>query len=140
MNEMEINILGKLYSKAVIAASKHPKNQGTLKNADAYAHVGSPICGDTLTAYLKIGKKKINGKEVDYIKDIKFYTMGCAVAVASTSITSESVKGKSIEDALRFSEKDLFHALGKIPPQKHHCPPMAIEALHKAIENWEKKK
>jgi len=129
--------LENLYSKTVIELSKHPKNQGEIKNADAVADVGSPICGDTLTAYLKIAKKKDkSGKEVEYIKDIKFQTMGCAVALASSSLTSELVKGKSLEQAKNFKEDDLFKALGKIPPQKHHCPPMAVEALHKAIDEY----
>jgi len=132
--------LENLYSKTVIELSKHPKNQGEIKNADAIADVGSPICGDTMTAFIKVDKRKLGDKEIEYIKDIKFQTMGCAVALASSSLTSELVKGKSLEEAKNFSESDLFKALGKIPPQKHHCPPMAIEALHKAIGEYKSKK
>ena len=112
----------------------HPKNMGEIKNADAIGQVGNPVCGDIMRIYLKIDKK------ADKIKDIKFKTTGCAAAIATSSITTELVKGKTLAEAKKLNNADVAKALGGLPPVKMHCSNLAADALHKAIQNYDKKK
>ncbi len=113
-----------------------PKNQGRIKNPDAIGEAGNILCGDVMKIYLKIGKRK--GKL--FIKDIKFETLGCVVAIANSSLLTEMAKGKFLDEVLKIKKDDLVKKLGKVPPIKIHCSVLALEALHEAIYNYLKKK
>ncbi|MCF7906807.1 iron-sulfur cluster assembly scaffold protein [Patescibacteria group bacterium] len=110
----------------------NPRNLGTMKNPDAFGQVGNPRCGDIMHIYLKIDN--------DIIKDIKFQTYGCAVAIASTSILTEMVKGKTLSETQKISSQRIREALGKMPAYKQHCTVLAEQALKKAIEDYQKEK
>ena len=118
------------YNKNVLEHFKNPRNMGEIKNPDAEATVGNPSCGDVMKIMLKI--------EGDGIKDIKFQTMGCAAAIATSSMATELAKGKSLDEAKKITNKDVSLALGELPPIKEHCSNLAADALRKAIENFEK--
>ncbi len=125
-----------MYSKKVMEHFKDPKNMGEMKDADGIGKVGNPVCGDVMYVYIKVEKK--NNKE--YIKDIKFQTMGCIAAIATSSMVTELAKGKTLEEAKKLTNKDVADSLGSLPPIKMHCSNLAASALHKAIEDYEKKK
>ena len=125
------------YSKKVIEHFKHPHNQGKIKNADAIGQVGNPSCGDVMKIYLKIGKNK-KGEKI--IKDIKFETLGCAAAISVSSVLTVLVKGKTITEALKITKDKIVKDLGGLPPVKIHCSMLGIEALHQAIEKYNKNK
>lgn len=108
---------------------------GEIKNPDTWAQVGNPVCGDVMKIYLKIGKR--NGEE--FIKEIKFQTLGCAAAIATSSIMTEMVKGKPLDEALKLSNQAIAEALGGLPPVKMHCSVLAQQVLKKAIQKWRKK-
>lgn len=127
------------YSKKVIEYFTHPKNLGKIKNPDGFGEVTNPVCGDTTRFYIKVGKKKIKGKEIEIIKDIKFETLGCVAAIATSSIATEIVKGKPLEQARKLSKNIIIKKLGGLPLPKVHCSLLAIDALKKAIENYEEK-
>jgi nitrogen fixation NifU-like protein len=124
------------YSKKVINHFSNPKNFGEIKKADAVGKVGNPRCGDIMKLYLKIEKK---GKK-EIIKDIKFYTLGCAAAIATSDIVCDLVKGKTLKEALKISSKDVVKELGYLPPLKIHCSLLAEQGLKAAIEDYEKRK
>jgi len=128
------------YSKKVMEHFLKPKNVGELKNADGIGKVGNPVCGDVMYVYIKVGKRKKRGKEEEYIKDIKFKTLGCAAAIATSSMITELAKGKSLEEAKKITRDDVASALGSLPAIKMHCSNLAAEALHKAIEDYEKRR
>ncbi len=129
-----------VYSSKVIDHFTHPRNIGKMKNPDAVGEAGNPVCGDLMTIYLKIAKKKIGGVQKEFIKDIKFETLGCAAAIATSSMVTELAKGKSLEDALKITRNQVADELGSLPPVKMHCSNLAAEALHKAIAEYKKKK
>ncbi len=124
-----------MYSKKVMEYFMHPKNVGEIKNPDSVGKAGNIVCGDIMWIYIKVGNK--NGKKI--IKDIKFKTLGCAAAIASSSITTELAKGKSIRDALKISNKEIVKSLGGLPPSKVHCSVLAADALKEAIYNYLRK-
>jgi len=126
--------MDKLYSQKVIDHFRNPRNMGEMKNPDAVATVGNPVCGDIMRLFLKIEKRR--GKE--YIKDIKFQTLGCAAAIATSSILTTLVKGRPLSYGEKISKKAISQALGGLPSQKIHCSLLATEALKKAIENYKK--
>ena len=128
--------IGQLYSKKLIKHFRNPKNMGKIKNPDGVATLGNPVCGDVMRLFIKVGKK--DGEE--HIKDIKFQTLGCAAAIASSSMLTLMVKGKSLKEAEKISRKTIVEVLGGLPPQKIHCSVLAVDALKKAIENYRKKK
>lgn len=130
---MKKNNLG--YTKKVIEYFLKQKYVGEIKNADGIGKLGNPICGDVMQIYIKVGKK--NGKE--YIKDIKFKTLGCVAAIASSSALCELVKGKSLKDALKISRKDIIKKVGNLPPIKYHCSILGEETLFEAIYDYMKK-
>jgi nitrogen fixation protein NifU and related proteins len=104
---------------------------GEIKNADAVSEVGNPVCGDMTKLYLKID----NGR----IVDAKFKTFGCAAAIASSSITTEMIIGKTLDEALLITNQQVTDALGGLPPAKQHCSVLAEDALRAAIEDYRKK-
>ena len=125
--------------KKIAALASKPKNRGEMKNPDA-VYEGMASCGDTMKFYLKIGKRIAGGKEEEYISDIKYETLGCAVAVATATVTSELAKGKSLEEAKKISEGQVIESLGGVPDVKLHCVDLTVSALKGAIKNWEEKK
>ena len=119
------------YNKNVMEHFQNPRNMGEMKDPDAEASVGNPTCGDVMKIMLKIKDNKI--------KDAKFQTFGCAAAIASSSMTTELAKEKSLDEAKKITNKDVSLALGQLPPIKEHCSNLAADALRKAIENYENK-
>jgi nitrogen fixation NifU-like protein len=117
-----------LYSKKVMEHFKNPQNVGEIENPDGIGHVGNPVCGDIMELYIKVN----NGT----IVDAKFKTFGCGAAIATSSMVTEMVKGKSIEKALEISNHAVAEALGGLPPIKMHCSVLAEEALKSAIEDY----
>jgi nitrogen fixation NifU-like protein len=122
----------KMYSKKVLNRFQNPKFTGEIKNADAVGEVGNVKCGDIMRVYLKIEDNKI--------KDIKFKTYGCVAAIASTDYLCEIVKGKTLDQALKITSKDVVKKMGNVPAVKLHCSVLAQNALKKAIEEYKKKK
>lgn len=126
-----------LYSKQVIEHFTHPKNMGVIKNPSGVGIVGNPVCGDIMKIYIKVTKNK-KGQEV--IKDIKFQTLGCGAAIATSSMVTELVKGKTIKEALKLSDrKQINKKLGGLPPAKLHCSLLADRALKAAITDYYEK-
>lgn len=117
-----------LYTQTVMDHFMHPRNVGAIENADGVGEVGNAKCGDIMKIYLKIRE--------DRIEDVKFETFGCASAIASSSIATEMLKGKTISDALKLTNKDVVNALGGLPAQKLHCSVLAEEAFKSAIQNY----
>jgi nitrogen fixation NifU-like protein len=126
----------KYYSPLVLKHVARPQNMGKIANADGQAMVGNPVCGDIMKIYIKVGRK--NGQE--YLKDIKFQTLGCGAAIATSSILTTLVKGKKLSEAVKTGKSAILKALGGLPPTKIHCSLLAQEALKKAIINYRKKK
>jgi len=120
-----------MYSKEVIKHFKNPKNMGFMKDPDGVGEIGNPQCGDILKLYIKVKNNKI--------KDIKFETMGCAVAIAVSSVITEMAKNKTIEQALELTEENIAEKLGGLPQFKMHCSNLAAQALKKAIKNYRKR-
>jgi len=109
---------------------------GKIKDPDGVGEVGNPICGDLMNIYLKISKNK-KGQEI--IKDIKFETLGCVAAIATSSMVTEMAKGKTFAQALKIKYSDVAKSLGSLPPIKVHCADLAVKALRAAIEDYRKK-
>ncbi len=114
----------------------HPHNQGEMKNPSGVGIVGNPTCGDVMKIYIKVKKKK---KE-EVIEDIKFETLGCASAIATSSMVTDLAKGKTLTDALKITRDDVAEALEGLPPIKMHCSNLSSEALTAAIEDYRKHK
>jgi len=114
----------------------HPHNIGKIKNADGVGKVGNPICGDIMWVYIKVGKNK---KGQDIIKNIKFETLGCTAAIATSSMITELAKGKTLDEAMKITRDNVADALEGLPPIKMHCSNLAADALHKAIQDYNKK-
>jgi nitrogen fixation NifU-like protein len=126
-----------MYTNKVIQFFKHPHNVGKIKNPDGLGKAGNPVCGDVMWIYIKAEKNK-KGEEI--INDIKFSTFGCAVAIACSSVVTDLAKGKRLEDAKKITKEEVAKKLGKLPQYKYHCSILAVDALKKAIQNYEKKK
>jgi nitrogen fixation NifU-like protein len=126
-----------IYSKTIVEHFKRPRNVGKIKNASGIGEAGNILCGDVMKLYLKIEKNK-KGEEI--IKDIKFETLGCIVAIANTSLLTTMVKGKTIKEALKIKKEDLIKELGQpLPPFKIHCSVLALDALKEAIYDYYQK-
>jgi nitrogen fixation NifU-like protein len=123
-----------MYTDKVIKHFKSPSNMGQIKNPDAVGEVGNPVCGDLMRIYLKVKENK-SGESI--IKDIKFETLGCVAAIATSSMVTELAKGKTFEQALKIKYSDVAEALGSLPPVKTHCADLAVRALRAAIENYQ---
>ncbi len=120
--------LRSLYSERVMEHFQHPRNVGEMESPDGIGHVGNPVCGDIMELYIKV--------KDDIIIDAKFKTFGCGAAIATSSMVTEMVKGKTIEEALKISNKAVAEALDGLPPIKMHCSALAEEALRLAIEDY----
>ncbi len=121
-----------MYTQKVIDHFQSPRNVGEIKDADGVGTVGNPSCGDIMKIFIKV--------ENDIIVDVKFQTFGCGAAIATSSITTELVKGKTIDEAIRLTRNDVADALGGLPPIKMHCSNLATDALNAAIEDYRSKK
>ena len=121
-----------LYSEKVLEHFKNPQNMGEIKNADGMATVGNPVCGDIMRLYIKVKDNRL--------EDVKFQTLGCAAAIASSSMLTVMAKGKTLEEAKKISREDVARELGDLPPSKIHCSILAVDALKKAIEDYRQKK
>lgn len=117
-----------MYSEKVMDHFSNPRNVGELENADAIGEVGNAVCGDIMRIYLKI--------EDNTIVDVSFKTFGCGAAIATSSMATELIKGKTLEEALELTNKAVVEALDGLPPQKIHCSVLAEEAVKKAIANY----
>ncbi len=117
-----------LYTETVMEYFKHPKNVGTIENPDGVGEVGNAKCGDIMKIYLKISD--------GIIQDVKFETFGCASAIASSSVATEMIKGKTIDEALAVSNKDVVAKLGGLPAHKLHCSVLAEEAIRAAVRDY----
>lgn len=120
-----------MYNDKVIEHYSNPRNVGAIENASGIGEVGNPVCGDIMKMYLKI--------ENNVIVDVKFKTFGCGAAIATSSISTEMIKGKTIEEALQLSNKDVVNELGGLPPVKLHCSVLAEEAIRNAIADYYRK-
>jgi nitrogen fixation NifU-like protein len=110
---------------------ENPRNVGEIADADGVGQVGNPTCGDIMKIYIKVDN--------DIISNVKFKTFGCGAAIATSSMVTELVKGKTIEEALNISNKSVAEALDGLPPKKMHCSNLAADALHAAIKDYREK-
>jgi len=120
-----------VYSEKVMEHFRNPRNVGEISDADGIGTVGNPVCGDVMTIYIKIKENRIT--------DIKFKTFGCGAAVATSSMITELAKGKTLNEAMKITRKDVADSLGGLPPIKMHCSNLAADALHEAIKDYQKK-
>ena len=120
-----------MYNEKVMDHFANPRNVGEIPDADGVGTVGNAVCGDIMQMYIKVKN--------DIIEDIKFKTFGCGAAIATSSMATEMVKGKSIDEALKLSNKQIAEALGGLPPVKMHCSVLAADALREAINDYKKK-
>lgn len=120
-----------MYSEKVMDHFSNPRNVGEINDADGVGQVGNPKCGDIMKMYLKI--------EDNVIVDAKFKTFGCGAAVATSSMATELVKGKTVDEALKITNKAVAEALDGLPPVKMHCSNLAEEAIRAAIDDYKKK-
>lgn len=126
-----------LYTKKVMDHFMSPRNVGVMKDADGVGEVGNPTCGDIMKIYIKIGdRKSAKGKPEKFIKDIKFQTLGCGAAIATSSMVTEMVIGMSVDEAEKITNQKVAEELGGLPPIKMHCSNLAASALKKAIEDY----
>lgn len=117
-----------LYNDKVMDHFTNPRNVGDIPDADGVGQVGNPVCGDIMRIAIKV--------EDGVIQDIKFKTFGCGAAIATSSMVTEMVKGKSLKEALEVSNRGVAEALGGLPPAKMHCSNLAADALHLAIKDF----
>ena len=120
-----------MYSAKVMEHFQNPRNVGEIEDADGVGKVGNPVCGDIMALYIKVKDNRII--------DAKFKTFGCGAAIATSSMVTELVKGKTLEEAKRISRDTVAEALDGLPPIKMHCSNLAADALHKAIEDYKKR-
>lgn len=152
------------YSKKAMDHFSNPSNVGTIEDADGVGQVGNMKCGDVMHVFIRVGTRintnsksqitnhklqitnpndgshSVAGLSEEYIEDIKFKTLGCAAAIASSSMLTEIARGKSLEEAKNITRDDINEALGILPKQKYHCSILSAEALQKAIADYESKK
>jgi nitrogen fixation NifU-like protein len=123
--------LDEKYTAKVMDHFMHPRNVGDIPDADGVGHVGNPVCGDIMELYIKVDDGRIS--------DAKFKTFGCGAAIATSSMLTELVKGKTVDEALKISNRAVAEALGGLPQRKLHCSVLAEEALMSAVEDYWKK-
>jgi len=120
-----------MYNEKVMELFKNPKNVGEMQNPSAVGNVGNASCGDIMKIFLRI--------ENNIIVDASFLTFGCAAAITTSSIATEMIKGKTLEDALKVTNQQVAEELGGLPPQKIHCSVMAEEAIKAAIDDYKQR-
>jgi len=120
------------YNQTVIDHLKHPRNMGEMENPDGVGEAQNPVCGDTMRLFIKV--------EAGRIIDAKFLTFGCGAAIASSSMSTEMMKGKAIEEALMISDHAIAKALGGLPPAKSHCSILAEKAIQAAVLDYQKRR
>lgn len=117
-----------MYSELVMEHFTNPRNVGEIPDADGVGTEGNPLCGDVMKMSIKV--------EDNRIKDIKFKTFGCGAAIAVSSIVTEMVKGKTLDEAMALTKEKVAESLGGLPPNKMHCSNLGADALHKAVEDY----
>jgi nitrogen fixation protein NifU and related proteins len=120
------------YNQIVMDHLKHPRNMGEMENPDGVGEAQNPVCGDTMRLFIKV--------ETDRVIDATFLTFGCGAAIASSSIVTEMIKGKRIDEALMISDLAITEALGGLPPTKVHCSVLAEKAIHAAVFDYQKRR
>lgn len=120
-----------MYSEKVMDHFSNPRNVGEIEDANAVGEVGNAVCGDIMKIYMKI--------EDNIIKEVKFKTFGCGAAIATSSMATEMVKGKTVEEALELTNKAVMEALDGLPPEKVHCSVLAEQAIQSALEDYSKR-
>ncbi|GAB4345353.1 MAG: Fe-S cluster assembly scaffold protein NifU [Candidatus Abyssubacteria bacterium] len=120
-----------MYSEKVMDHFTNPRNVGEIPDADGVGTVGNPVCGDVMKIFIKV--------QDNHLADIKFKTFGCGAAIATSSMVTELAKGKSLDEAMEITNKDVASELEGLPPQKLHCSNLAADALHAAIEDYRQK-
>jgi nitrogen fixation NifU-like protein len=120
--------MAEMYSKKVMEHFKDPHNVGEMENPDGVGHVGNPVCGDIMEMYIRV--------KDNIIEDVKFKTFGCGAAIATSSMMTDLVKGKTIEEALKISNRAVVEALEGLPPRKLHCSVLAEDALKGAVNDY----
>jgi len=120
-----------LYTEKVMDHFENPRNVGEISDADGVGQVGNPTCGDIMKIYIKVDQNTIS--------DVRFKTFGCGAAIATSSMVTELVKGKTLEEALQISNNSVAEALDGLPPKKMHCSNLAADALHAAIKDYREK-
>ena len=121
------------YSQKVMDHFINPRNVGEIENADGIGEAGNPKCGDIMKIYLK------DNPETNIIEDVKFKTFGCASAIASSSMATEMIKGRTVEEAWNLTNRAVAEALDGLPPIKMHCSVLAEEAIHEALNDYRAK-
>ncbi len=119
------------YNPIIMDHLTRPRNVGEMENPDAVGEATNPVCGDTMRLFVKI--------EAERITDAKFLTFGCGAAIASSSITTEMIKGKTIEEVLMISDQEIAEALGGLPPTKVHCSVLAEKVIRAAVSDYQKR-
>ena len=117
-----------MYSELVMQHFTNPSNVGVIEDADGVGKIGNPMCGDVMEMFIKVKDNRI--------EDVKFRTFGCGAAIATSSIATEMIKGKSLDEAVQLSNKAVAEALGGLPAQKMHCSNLAADAVRAAIEDY----
>lgn len=117
-----------MYNETVMDHFQNPRNVGEITDASGVGEIGNVVCGDILRVYIKV--------KDDRLDDVKYMTFGCGAAVASGSMMTTLAKGKTIEEAMQLTNKDVAQALGGLPPQKLHCSNLAADAVHMAIQDY----
>jgi nitrogen fixation NifU-like protein len=117
-----------MYSELVMKHFSDPQNVGVIEDADGVGKVGNPVCGDVMEMFIKV--------KDDRVEDVKFRTFGCGAAIATSSIATEMIKGKPLDEAVKLSNKAVAEALGGLPAQKMHCSNLAADAVRAAIEDY----
>jgi nitrogen fixation NifU-like protein len=120
------------YNPIILDHLKHPRNKGEMENPDGIGEAQNPVCGDTMRLFIRV--------ETDRIVDAKFLTFGCGAAIASSSITTEIIKGKTIDEVLMISDQVIASALGGLPSAKIHCSVLAEKAIQAAVSDYRRKK
>jgi len=120
------------YNRIILEHLKHPRNMGEMESPDGVGEAQNPACGDTMRLFIKV--------ETDRIIDAKFLTFGCGAAIASSSVTTEMIKGRTIEEALMISDAVIAEAMGGLPPTKVHCSVLAERAIQAAVSDYRRKK
>ena len=120
-----------MYTDKVMDHFRNPRNMGEIPHADGVGTVGNPVCGDLMTMYIKV--------KDDRIEDVKFKTYGCGAAIATSSMTTELAKGKTLEEAMKITRASVASSLGGLPKVKMHCSNLAADALHAAIDDYKEK-